>query len=172
MRSRSRRKRIHCRMCPTLRQCSRHWSRHEQKPKPTTQASFGPSPSEDHGLLHTWGVAQDAWRSQAVGRDCKEFCQNFSLQDSARFDTSLYGHDGALVMARYWVARMDFFRSQWLLLGALVPCHWLADLLGRFVEPTDFFRLASSLALPPRAKARVDLLRHIALVGVGAQALA
>ena len=72
------------------------------------------------------GVAMDAWKGQCIGQEANTFCQHFVLQESARFDVGLYGRDGALLMARCWLAKMQFFFDQWVEMGCKVPCPWPA----------------------------------------------
>ena len=56
----------------------------------------------------------DAVRGYASGKEAKTLCLNHNLAQSARFDVSAYGQDGALCMATTWCERLGFFHGMWL----------------------------------------------------------
>jgi len=110
------------------------------------------------------GVAQNAWQAKCIGTETQDFCRSFAMQDSCRFDTSLYGHTGALQMARIWVLKLQYFFDTWTALGCPTPCPWPDDLLARFQEPAYFAAMEAS-DLPNRAKARLQWLRDLKPAG-------
>lgn len=135
-------------------------TRAREEAAPDTTDCFRVVPLGGRWTAQHLGVAQDAWRAQCAIREAKAFCAAVGLQDSARFDTNLYTHQGALLMARYWVLKMQFFFDNWV--GRDCPSGGSPPdgLRARFAEPAEFVTFASS-ALPPKAKARVAWLRDM-----------
>lgn len=111
----------------------------------------------------TFGTAQDAWAGTTVGKDSAAWCRRHQLQTSARFYLSLYGAEGSLVCARYWVARLQHFLDMWVDSGAPPKFRYTHAHLDSFQEPKEFSSLTEQCK-KPKAQLRFAALRAFALV--------
>lgn len=106
------------------------------------------------------GKVQDAWAGTCIGRDSADFCKKFGLQVQMRFDTSLYGDDGALACARYWVAKHDFWMGLWQEAGCDDAWTVSEQEQLEFVEPPEFTALVETLHAR-KAQERFAQLRRL-----------
>lgn len=112
------------------------------------------------------GVAMDAWQGKACGKDPAYWCKLYCMQATMRFDLSLYGNQGALACARYFVQKMCFLYRLWVDGGAEIPFTYSDELLGLFQEPVEFTQLVLSCE-NHKAQQRFLLLRSLRPLGVG-----
>ena len=89
-------------------------------------------------------VAMDAWQGKPVHGVALQFCQlyQFGRSGAQRFDVSLYGSEGALIMARYYVAKMTFLFQHWVNNGAGEQFIFPGDVGDGFEEPEAFSQFA------------------------------
>ena len=92
----------------------------------------------------TKGVAYDAFRGEAKGPEAHEWCAQYSLQKTARFEISLYGEHNAHLLAKTWCDKMQHFFWIWQAAGMRKYRYSAAD-RASYVEPEGFKALISSL---------------------------
>ena len=107
-------------------------------------------------------VATDAWAGKPCNSVALEFDQKSFMSRSGmqRFDTSLYGEDGAQTMARYYVAKMCHVFDMWSDAGCSWEFVFPEDAADSFSEPPVFGALALDL-LSAKAQARIEALRGL-----------
>ena len=89
------------------------------------------------------------------------------MQDSMRFDVSLYQEEGAQTMAREWVRRMLFFYTAWRDAGERTPWQFPPAVPAAYVESDGFQALAVAMTGNPKAASGVQKVRAIQPSGPG-----
>ena len=107
-------------------------------------------------------VPMDAWQGKPVNAVALNFCQlyQFGTSGAQRFDVSLYGNEGALILARYFVSKMTFFFKHWADAGASESYVFPADIQVDWQEPEKFCAFALE-ASNPKIVQRVEALRGL-----------
>ena len=120
-------------------------------------------------LQATSGMAQDAWKGMACLAESKAWCQSYGLGISARFNINAYTNDGALCLARYWVARVSYFYEIWMDLGCPKPYTFTQEQDDAFSEPQAFTGLMQNMLpqLPQFYASRVTQIRALRPLGSG-----
>jgi hypothetical protein len=104
------------------------------------------------------GVPYDAYRAEAKSPKAKSFVHRYHFIASASFHISLYSEPVAIVMAQYWVARMQYLLDVWSRTEDDSHVFSLAEVMA-FRESEDFQHVANTAI--GRVHARVVALRAL-----------
>ena len=120
-------------------------------------------------LMATSGMAQDAWKGMACLADSKNWCQAYGLNISARFNINAYQNEGAMCLARLYVARLSHFYEIWIDLGCPKPYTFSQEQDEAFIEPESFtdFRHTVLPQLPQFYASRVLEISALRPLGSG-----
>ena len=116
--------------------------------------------------LRQLGVLCDAYKAWAHGQEVCAWCDAYSLGKTARFNVSLYGFEGSVVMAKEWMNRMSFLYQAWLDIGSPRPFTYEEELLGQYQEPEEFTNFADGLTATAALR-RVGEVRALRPAGHG-----
>ena len=119
--------------------------------------------------MATSGMAQDAWKGMACLADSKNWCQAYGLNISARFNINAYQNEGAMCLARLYVARLSHFYEIWIDLGCPKPYTFSQEQDEAFIEPESFtdFRHTVLPQLPAFYASRVLEISALRPLGSG-----
>jgi hypothetical protein len=94
--------------------------------------------------LQTKGKAVVACLASAKTARATNWCIQYGMHRSGRFEVSLYGEQAAQTFARAWAHRMQFFLDLYLASGESQYRYTQGD-KDSYLEPTEFTALASTL---------------------------
>lgn len=106
-------------------------------------------------LLKTHGREYDAFQIVAAGAQCKLWCRQYRLNQSARFSIENVGVRVASILARGWAHRMQFYFDAW----KLGVREFTVNDHNENCEPTEFAQMV--LTLSPDLMDRVVEIRNI-----------
>ena len=106
--------------------------------------------------LQTKGKSVVAWLASARTPRASNWCTQYGLYRSGRFEVSVYGEKAAQTFAKAWAHKMQFFLNLYLASNEARYRYTPGD-KDAYLEPGDFTALATTLK--GKMLARVDQLR-------------
>ena len=109
-------------------------------------------------------IAQDAWQGKCCTAHSKQWCKDFGIVPSSRYNLALYGSHGSLLCARFWVSKVTWLYDMYVVAGC--PRQFVYAREPVFQEPREFTEYFAGLH-NPRALERIEELRALFPHGTG-----
>ena len=103
------------------------------------------------------GDVVDSARGMALRSPAAEFCRRAGLSLSSTYSLALYGHEDAVLAARFWCHRLQFLYNEYL--GGRPLGEFSDAVLGLYTEPPEVGELMARA--PPALAERLRAIRAL-----------
>lgn len=135
----------------------------ERKRATETPVEIAPQSFRTKLLGSRWLIREkakpaDAWQGAARTSQAEAWCRRYGLTKSARFEITLYGNANAILIARSWRHKMEYFYKKWMAAGC-GKYQYSENDVEVYEEPQEFTQAVQGLS--GQQSARVAQIRAL-----------